>query len=77
MQVQATTAGPLATEADAIAVGVFEGESVAHDVADGALAALLESGEANRSFGHLAMTHAEGRRFVLIGLGGRDRFDGE
>ncbi|MBV9047004.1 MAG: leucyl aminopeptidase [Solirubrobacterales bacterium] len=77
MQVQATTAGPLATEADTIAVGVFEGESVAHDVADGALAALLESGEANRSFGHLAVTHAENRRFVLVGLGGRDRFDGE
>ncbi len=77
MRVQSTTAGPIATEADTIAVGVFEGEGVAHDLAGGPLAALLESGEAKRSFGHLALTHAQNRRVILIGLGDRDRFDGE
>ena len=58
-------------------VGVFEGEGIAHDVPGGALNALLESGEAQRKFKRLAVTHAEGRRFVLVGLGARDEFDAE
>jgi leucyl aminopeptidase len=77
VQVEATTSGPLATDADTIVVGVFEGEDVAHDVGDGALAALLDSGEARRDFKQLAVTHAEGRRFVLVGLGSRPDFDSE
>ena len=39
----------------------------------GALGALLESGEARRAFKRLAVTHAEGRRFVLVGLGAARR----
>ncbi|MGI8904694.1 MAG: leucyl aminopeptidase family protein [Solirubrobacteraceae bacterium] len=77
MDTEATTASPLATDADTIVVGVFEGEDVAHDVPGGALAALLESGEARRAFKRLAVVHAEGRRFVLAGLGARGRFDAE
>jgi leucyl aminopeptidase len=77
MDVEATTAGPLDTDADTIAVGVFEGEDVAHDVPGGALGALLQSGEARRAFKRIALTHAEGRRFVVVGLGARDEFDGE
>jgi leucyl aminopeptidase len=77
MDVEATTAGPLDTDADTIAVGVFEGEDVAHDVPGGALGALLQSGEARRAFKRIAVTHAEGRRFVVVGLGARDEFDGE
>jgi leucyl aminopeptidase len=77
MDVEATTAGPLETDADTIAVGVFEGSGVAHDVGDGVLAALLESGEAGREHGRLAVTHAEGRRFVLVGLGAREEFSAE
>jgi leucyl aminopeptidase len=77
VNVQATTDGPLATEADTIAVGVFEQEGVAHDVGDGALTALLESGEAKRKRGHVAVVHAEGRRFILAGLGDRTGFDAE
>jgi leucyl aminopeptidase len=77
VHVEATTSGPLDTDADTIVVGVFEGEGIAHDAPDGSLGALLESGEARRTFKRLAVTHASGRRFVLIGLGDRASFDAE
>ncbi len=77
MNVDATTAGPLETDADTVAIGVFEGEEIAHDLPDGALGALLESGEARRESGHVAVTHADGRRVLLVGLGDRAGFDGE
>ena len=73
MQVEATTPRPLDTGADTIVVGVFEGEGVAHDLPGGALAALLDSGEAQRKFKRLAVTHAEGGRFDPVGLGARER----
>ncbi len=75
VDVEATTENPLATGADTIAIGVFEDEGVAHDVGDGLLAALLDSGEARRKLAHVAITHHEGRRLLLVGLGPRDRFD--
>jgi leucyl aminopeptidase len=75
--VEATTESPLDTGADTIVVGVIEGEGIAHDVAGGALGALLEAGEARAAFRRLAVTHAEGRRFILVGLGARDALDGE
>jgi leucyl aminopeptidase len=74
---EATTDSPLATGADTIVVGVFEGEDVAHELPGGALGALLESGEARREFKRLAVTHADGTRVVLVGLGERGKFDGE
>jgi leucyl aminopeptidase len=77
VQVEATTDGPLATDADTIVVGVFVGDSIPHDTPDGALQALLDSGEARRTFKRLAVTHAEGRRWILVGLGARDDFDPE
>ncbi len=77
MHTEATTASPLATDADTIVVGVFEGEDVAHDLPGGALGALLDAGEARREFKRLALLHAEGRRFILAGLGARERFDAE
>jgi leucyl aminopeptidase len=77
VHVAATTDPPLASDADTIVVGVFEGEDVAHDLPGGSLGALLDSGEAQRKFKRLAVTHAEGRRFILMGLGERDRFDAE
>jgi leucyl aminopeptidase len=58
-------------------VGVFEGEDVAHDVGDGALGRLLDAGEAKRAFKRLAVTHAEDRRWIVVGLGNRDSFDAE
>src|SRR3954452_19597669 len=77
MDVRATTDAPPGTGADTIAVGVFEDEGIAHDTAEGALAALVESGEAKRGFRKLALTHADGKRWLLAGLGKRDEFDPE
>jgi len=77
MDVHATTDAPAATTADTIAIGVFDGEGVAHDLPDGALGALLESGEARTGFRKLALTHADGRRWILAGLGKREEFDPE
>lgn len=77
MRIAATTDNPLATGADTIAVGVFDGEDIAHDVGDGALQRLLDRGEARRAFKHLAVAHADDRRFVVVGLGVREAFDAE
>jgi leucyl aminopeptidase len=76
VRVLATTTAPSELAVDTVAVGVFEGKDVAHDV-DGALQALLDGGEARRSFRHLALTHAAGKRWILVGLGERDAFDAE
>jgi leucyl aminopeptidase len=77
VDVLATTAAPVDTEADTVAIGVFDAKQIAHDVEDGALQALLDSGEAKTTFKHLAVTHAAGKRWVVIGLGDRDDFDAE
>ena len=77
MEIRATTDDPPATGADTIVVGVFDGKGVPHDVDDGALGALVESGEARSEFRKLTHAHAAGRRWILIGLGARDDFDAE
>jgi leucyl aminopeptidase len=77
MRVSTTTDGPLETPADTIAIGVFQGEGIAHDPPGHPLEALLSSGEASEEAGRLAVTHHDGRRLILVGLGERDRFDGE
>jgi leucyl aminopeptidase len=77
MHIDSTLAGPLETDADTVVVGLYEGKGVAHDVPDGTLQALLDAGEARTSYRKLAVAHAEGRRWVLVGLGPRDEFDGE
>ena len=77
MEVRATTDDPPDTGADTIVVGVFDGKGIPHDVSDGALGALVESGEARSEFRTLAHAHAAGRRWILIGLGDREHFDPE
>src|SRR3954452_2033015 len=57
MNVRPTTQLPSDTPADTIVVGVFEDEGIAQD-ADGALQALVDSGEARRALRQLAGTHA-------------------
>src|SRR3954449_2431859 len=77
MEVRATTEAPAATGADTIAVGVFEDEGIAHDLPGRELNALLDAGEAKRAFRKLALTHADGRRWLVAGLGKREEFDPE
>ena len=68
VQVSTTTEAPQATDADTVALCVFEGAS---PPADGPpeLAALLASGEAKTSFKSLALAHAQGKRWIAVGLG--------
>ena len=77
MRAEATTASPADTGADTIAIGLFEGETIAHDVEGGALQALVDSGEAKAKARKLAVAHSGGRRYVLVGLGKREEFDAE
>jgi leucyl aminopeptidase len=80
---------PEATDADTVVVGVFEGEEGGRGTdlnaggRDGRggvphqLGELLSSGEAQRSFKALALTHAEGKRWLTVGLGARKDFTPE
>jgi leucyl aminopeptidase len=77
MRVTTTTDAAAATAADTVAVGLIEGEKIHHDVQDGALRALVDAGEASARPRHLAVTHAAGKRWILVGLGARDRLDDE
>jgi leucyl aminopeptidase len=77
VQVSFTTELPIAAPADTVAIGVFDGEGVAHDTAGGELSTLLHSGEARSDFKSLALTRAQGRRWLLVGLGRREQFDAE
>jgi leucyl aminopeptidase len=75
--VETTTAPALATDADTVVFAVFDGEPLQADEARAQLEALLDSGEAKGRFRHLALTHLDGRRVMLVGLGARDELDGE
>jgi len=77
MEITATTSAPLDTGADTIVVGLIEGEGVPHDLEGGELTALIEAGEAKTTRNHLAVTHAAGARWILVGLGARDALDAE
>jgi len=77
MRAEATTTAPADTGADTIAIGLFDGEPIAHDLDGGVLQALVDSGEARPGLRKLAVTHAGGRRYVLAGLGTRESFDAE
>ena len=64
------------TAADTVAIGLFEGE----DAPAGApeqVGELLSSGEARASFKSLGLTHAEGKRWLTVGLGAREDFTPE
>jgi leucyl aminopeptidase len=77
MDVSATTAAPVDTAADTVALGVFAGKAIPHDLEGAPLQALLDAGEARTTFKHLAVTHAAGKRWILVGLGSRDDFTPE
>ncbi|HEX8975722.1 MAG TPA: leucyl aminopeptidase family protein [Solirubrobacteraceae bacterium] len=80
MEVTASTANPLATGADTVAIGVFEHESPAtraRELQGGALEALLDRGEGGQSLGQVAVLHDAHARVVIAGLGPRAQFDFE
>jgi leucyl aminopeptidase len=71
-----STLEPSATDADTVVLGVFEDEK-APAVAPLQAAALLDSGEAKATPKALALTHADGKRWLLVGLGKRESFTPE
>jgi leucyl aminopeptidase len=73
MRVNATTEPAPHTAADTLVVGVFEGEQVAYE----SLQALLDSGEAKRGGGSIALAHEGSRRWLLAGLGKREEWSTE
>jgi leucyl aminopeptidase len=77
MRVTATTEAAASTAADTVVVGLVEGEGIAHDVDDGALQALVDRGEARAKANDVAVTHAAGKRWIVVGLGRRERLDDE
>src|SRR3954471_18192195 len=77
MRASATTDAPIATGADTVAIGVFEGKGIPPHLKDGPLQALVDAGEARSTFRHLALHHGEGKRWLLVGLGRREDLDPE
>src|SRR3954451_5435073 len=78
ISVTARTGAPEETAADTRVVGLFEGESPPA----GAVAELVESGEAKAGPRKLAVAHEDApgggrRRVVAVGLGRRDELDAE
>ena len=76
MVAESTTTLPAGTDADTVVVGILEGEGIAHDT-DGVLQGVLDAGEAKAKHRHLAVAHAGGKRWILVGLGDRQGLDAE
>jgi leucyl aminopeptidase len=74
--VSTTTQAPETTDADTVALGIFDGAS-APGHAPAEVAALLASGEAKTSFKSLALAHADGKRWLLVGLGKPEQLNAE
>jgi leucyl aminopeptidase len=77
MQVSSTTKPGSATDADTVVVGVFDGGETGLQAPPPEVAELLSSGEARRSFKALGLTHAAGKRRLVVGLGKRADFTAE
>jgi leucyl aminopeptidase len=77
MRVTATTEAAASTAADTVVVGLIEGEDIPHDLDGAPLQALVDAGEARAKPRHLAVTHAGGKRWIVVGLGSRERLDAE
>jgi leucyl aminopeptidase len=78
MHVSSTTQPASATDADTVAVGVFDGEeSGAEQALPEQATELLSSGEARRTFKALGLTHAADKRWLVVGLGKREDFTAE
>src|SRR4051812_40496974 len=73
IRVSARAGAPEETDADTRVIGLFEGDSLA----EGALQALVDSGEASSKSGKVAVAHEGGKRVLIVGLGKRDELDAE
>jgi leucyl aminopeptidase len=73
IDVTARSGAPQETDADTRVIGLFEGDAPTDDAAR----PLVESGEAKGGLRKLAVTHEDGRRLIVVGLGKRDEFDHE
>ncbi len=71
-----STATAAQTDADTVAIGLFEGEG-APAGAPAVVDELLGSGEAKGAPKSLALAHADGKRWLLVGLGKRESFTAE
>ncbi|HEY7831723.1 MAG TPA: leucyl aminopeptidase [Solirubrobacteraceae bacterium] len=76
VMVTLTTGDSQATDADTVALALFEGEQ-APAGAPGEVTELVSSGEARHSFKSLAVTHAQGKRWLTVGLGKREELTPE
>jgi leucyl aminopeptidase len=76
MQISAMSQSTRTIDADTIAVGVFAGETLPSE-SPSQLGELFTTGEARGSFKSLALTHADGKRWLLVGLGDRAEFTPE
>ncbi len=76
MKVSATTRPAGDTDADTVALGLFDGGEIGAD-APSEVAELLPSGEARGSLKSLALAHADGKRWLVVGLGKREDFTPE
>lgn len=76
MEVSSTAKSGRSTDADTVAVGVFEDEDPSADT-PAELGELLRSGEAKRSLKALGLTHSQDRRWLVVGLGKRTDFTPE
>jgi leucyl aminopeptidase len=71
-----STLPPGEADADTVALGLFDGQG-APDGAPAAVAELLRSGEAKTSTKSLALAHADGKRWLLVGLGEAEKLTAE
>jgi leucyl aminopeptidase len=76
VKVSWTAERPDATDADTVAIGVFEGDETPAGAPE-QVGELLSSGEARRSFKSLALTHSGGKRRLIVGLGAQEDFTPE
>ncbi len=76
MHTSTTANAARTTDADTIVVGVLAGQGAPAD-APAQVAELLDSGEARTSFKALALTHADGKRWLVVGLGPQDELTAE
>jgi leucyl aminopeptidase len=76
MQVSTISEAGGTSSADTVVVGLFADEQPGSGLPS-QLGELLASGEARSSFKALALAHAEGKRWLLVGLGARKDFTPE